>query len=118
MSTVRKKVGAWGEDQAAAFLARQGFTVVERNFFATTGEIDIIARRDEDWYFVEVKTRQSGDMATYSSITPAKKHKLEKTVKSYCFKRGIAEGSFILAGLLVEFNRATRHVTFRFAVFY
>lgn len=110
-------IGRWGEDQAAAFLERKGFAIVERNYHATVGEIDIVARRADDWYFVEVKTRRSGDFANDLSITPAKKRKFEKTVSHYCYKRSVDSGSFILAGLMVVVDTQKKTVAFRLAVF-
>jgi putative endonuclease len=113
----RRVLGAWGEEQACQFLVRQGFSVVERNFHAPMGELDIIARKGDDWYFIEVKTRQRGALANDLAITQSKRHKLEKTVRHYCFKRSLTEGSFILAGLVVEVDKPTKNVAFRLAVF-
>lgn len=96
---------------------RRGFRIIERNYHATVGEIDIIARRSEDWYFIEVKTRRAGPLANDLSITPAKKRKFEKTVRHYCYRRSVTEGSFIMAGLLVSVDRTTQMVAFRLAVF-
>lgn len=110
-------IGRWGEEQAVAFLVRRSFTIVERNYHATVGEIDIVARLGEDWYFIEVKTRRAGELANDLSITPAKKRKFEKTVKHYCYKRNVDSGSFILAGLMVVVERSTKTVAFRLAVF-
>ncbi len=110
-------VGAWGESQACDFLVRQKFLIRERNYHTTAGEIDIIAEKGGDYYFIEVKTRAAGEMATDLAITPAKLHKLQKTLKMYCYQRNIADRSLILAGLLVTFNRATARISFRLAVF-
>ena len=69
----RKKIfGKWGEDLAVKFLIGRGFKVIERNFFTTVGEIDIIAKKGDDYYFVEVKTRLDSELATDLSITPTK----------------------------------------------
>ncbi|MBN2354355.1 MAG: YraN family protein [Spirochaetales bacterium] len=51
----RRRYGAWGEEQAVAFLEKKGYTVIERNFRSPSGEIDIIARLGERVVFVEVK---------------------------------------------------------------
>ncbi len=110
-------LGAWGELQACHFLVRQKFFIRERNYHTTAGEIDIIAEKGGDYYFVEVKTRTVGEMATDLAITPAKLRKLEKTIKMYCYQRNIADRSLILAGLLVTVNRETSRLTFRLAVF-
>ena len=118
MPSSKQRLGAWGEEQACLFLARQGFQVVERNFHATQGEIDIVAKKGGDYYFVEVKTRAAGDLANDLAVTASKKYKLGKTVKRYCYERNVTEGSFILASLMVIFDRSTRAVNFRLAVIF
>lgn len=59
----RKEIGRWGEEIAAAYLNRNGYLIVDRNFYTPEGEIDIIALQDEEeeriLIFVEVKTRTS-----------------------------------------------------------
>lgn len=42
----RQEIGRRGEELAAAFLGRQGLTVVERNYRTRRGEVDIIAVRN------------------------------------------------------------------------
>ncbi len=50
--------GKEGEARAAAFLRKQGFTILRRNFMAPgRNEIDIIARDATSLIFVEVKSR-------------------------------------------------------------
>lgn len=112
-----KKIGKWGEDQACAFLIRHGFFIIERNFFSTVGELDIVAKKGEDYYFVEVKTRAEGDLASDLAITSAKKHKMEKTVRKYCYQRNVPDTGIVLAGLLVVYNRFLQKVIFRYAIF-
>lgn len=112
-----KIVGKWGEDQACLFLARQGFAILDRNFYTTRGEIDIVAAKSGDYYFIEVKTRQAGELANDLAITKTKLHKLKKTILAYCYRKNIAERSLITAGLLVIFDRQKRHVSFRLAAY-
>lgn len=57
MSIVKKLLGAAGEDRAAGYLSRQGYKILERNYRAPYGEIDIIALHQGELVFVEVKTR-------------------------------------------------------------
>ncbi|HET9914431.1 MAG TPA: YraN family protein [Anaerolineales bacterium] len=54
-----QRVGKWGEDAVAAYLAEHGYEVVARNARTPYGEIDIIARQGETTVFVEVKTLTS-----------------------------------------------------------
>jgi len=58
-----KEVGSWGEEIAAVYLERNGYSIIDRNFYTPEGEIDLIALREEKeeriLIFVEVKTRTS-----------------------------------------------------------
>jgi putative endonuclease len=110
-------IGDWGEEQACQFLLRNGFVVLERNYHSTQGEIDIIAQKGGDYYFVEVKTRLQPEMSTDLAITKAKQYKFQKTMKHYCYHRDITQGSFIFAGLLVEVDKIKKQLKFRLAVF-
>ena len=61
-----REVGSRYEKRAAAFLERQGLTIVELNYRCRAGEIDIVARDGETYVFCEVKYRRtlaSGDPA-------------------------------------------------------
>ncbi len=112
-----KKIGKWGEDQACAFLIRHGFFIKDRNFYSTVGELDIVAVKDGDYYFVEVKTRVKGELASDLSITSSKKHKMEKTIKKYCFVRNVPDTGLVSAGLLVTYDRMSKRVMFRLVIF-
>lgn len=116
MSRRRKNIGDWGENQACRFLTRKGFSVIERNYHATVGEIDIVARLDGDFYFIEVKTRLAGDLANDLAITYEKKRRLDKTVRHYCYYRKIGEVGLINAGLIVYVDKASKLVKFRLVV--
>ncbi|TAN32660.1 YraN family protein [Patescibacteria group bacterium] len=118
MPSRNQKLGQWGEEQACAFLRRNGFRIIERNFHATVGEIDVVAAQGGDYYFIEVKTRETPEMATDLAVTELKKHKLEKTMRHYCYRRDIKNVSLIMAGLLVEIRRPEKKLFFRFCVYY
>ena len=113
-----QKRGAWGEGQACLFLERQGFCVLSRNFHTTSGEIDIVAEKGGDYYFIEVKTRRAGDMATDLAVTSTKLRRFRKAVLTYCYRHTIAEGSFIIASLMVVVDPTTKQVSFRLAAIY
>jgi putative endonuclease len=117
MSRRDKIIGQWGEDQACAFLQRHGFFIRERNFYSTVGELDIIACKDDDYYFVEVKTRTKNELATDLSITATKKYKMQKTVRKYCYVRSLVPAGLLLCGLLVIYEKFSKIVTFRMVIF-
>jgi putative endonuclease len=63
MANWKQELGKWGEDLAAAFLEKNGYTLIKRNYHTPYGEIDIIASEEDQGetylIFVEVKTRSS-----------------------------------------------------------
>ena len=70
-------VGLFGENVAARFLSRKGYQIIGRNIRTFVGEIDIVARKESEVVFVEIKTRKMPFfVAPYLSITAKKKKKL------------------------------------------
>lgn len=59
MSETRQQLGQFGEQLAASFLQKQGYTILDRNFRCRSGELDIIAKDEEYLVVVEVKTRRN-----------------------------------------------------------
>ncbi len=57
----RKETGEIGEKAALKYLKKQGFKVLEKNYRALRGEIDIIAREENTLVFVEVKTNSASN---------------------------------------------------------
>ena len=51
------RLGRSGEDAACRLYERMGFSIVDRNFRAGRGEIDLVAQRGSLLVFCEVKTR-------------------------------------------------------------
>ena len=57
-------VGKWGEEQAATFLERKGYTICDRDWRAGHRDLDIIALNEDQTILVivEVKTRTSAEL--------------------------------------------------------
>lgn len=80
----RTNVGKLGESIAASYLTRKRFRIIERNFKARYGEIDIIAIDQDTLVFVEVKTRISSSFGTpEEAVTPRKLREVVKTAEYY-----------------------------------
>ena len=78
------ELGAWGERQAARFLLKKGYRLVERNYRCPWGEIDLILEDDEFLVFAEVKLRKSSRYGTPAEfVTRRKREKLRKTALYY-----------------------------------
>ena len=54
----RRDLGSFGEEQAAKYLRRKGYTLVGMNYRCRQGEIDLIVRGRGCIVFVEVKLRR------------------------------------------------------------
>ena len=52
-------LGKLGEKLAAEHLRKKGYDILVQNYFFGKAEVDIVARKDNQLVFVEVKTRQS-----------------------------------------------------------
>lgn len=52
-----KVIGKKGEERTCDYLKRRGYKILERNYLIRGSEIDIIAKKDDEIHFVEVKTR-------------------------------------------------------------
>lgn len=69
--------GRVGEDDAAAWLAEQGYAVVERNAVTPAGEIDLLARDGDTLCFVEIKARGAADFGpAIAAVGPRKQRRL------------------------------------------
>ena len=89
--TQKQIVGQRGEDEAGKWLEKQGFEIVARNYWKPWGEIDVIARRGNEFRFVEVKTvtRQTitpeiaEDYEPEDNIHPWKRKRLRRIIETY-----------------------------------
>ncbi len=86
MSDENKRVGAKGECLAKEYLEQNGYQIVETNFYCRFGEIDIIAKLNDEISFVEVKTRkQERYGAPAESVNKNKKKHMYKSVEFYTY---------------------------------
>jgi len=76
------KVGRFGEDVAAQFLAERGLTVVERNVFVDGDELDLIVLEGSRRIVVEVKTSANGD-DPIEAIDDVKAFRIRRAVQGY-----------------------------------
>ena len=82
--TTAKQIGDWGEQAACDYLIDCDCDILERNFSAGPGEIDIIACDDECTVFVEVKTRKNNNYGEPSEYVDYKKQqRIIKTAMCY-----------------------------------
>jgi putative endonuclease len=80
----RRRLGEFGEEVAASYLARHGHRIVERGWRCSIGEIDLVTHDGAALVFVEVRTRRAGAPgAAEESIGPAKRARLARLAYTY-----------------------------------
>ena len=106
--------GAQGEREAASFLAKQGYTILCRNFRAgRMGEIDIIALDGEMLCFIEVKTRSGDRYGTPSEAVSARKQStIRRIAQIYMQRSSISDKPvrFDVAELMMDHGGRIRDI--------
>ena len=84
MSRARVILGKTGEDLACAELEKRGYAIIARRYRRRGGEIDIIAKDDETWVFVEVKARDSHEFGEAAeAVTGFKRRRIAQLAIDY-----------------------------------
>ena len=87
-----KQLGRWGEEYAAVHLQSMGYELVARNWRCEYGEIDLVARHEGVWVFVEVKARRTDDFGTpQEAVTPDKQRRLLEVAQVYLAEHDLAD---------------------------
>lgn len=87
-----ENLGRRGEDAAAAYLERIGYTLVDRNWQTKAGEIDLVALDGETVVMCEVKTRRSIRKGTpEDAVTPTKRRRITRLAAEYLQHAGLSD---------------------------
>lgn len=90
MTKHNQRVGAWGEETAAVWLAGKGYEVSRRNVRTPYGEIDIVVQKNGVTIFVEVKTLTSSrSFFPEHQITARKLEHMLNSAAHYAAENGI-----------------------------
>ncbi len=80
----KRRSGNLGEDLATAYLRNRGYTILERNYARSGGEIDVIAREGSVLAFVEVKARTTVRYGTPAeAVNRTKRMRILRTAMRY-----------------------------------
>ncbi len=103
----KSETGKLGEESVCAYLAEQGYRIIERNYRIKGGEIDIIAEDGFYLAFVEVKTRRPDSLVTgFEAVNKRKRGLIIKTAADYCCKHpSMFQPRFDVAQVIIEEGR-------------
>lgn len=76
-----RKKGNEAENLAKIFLENNNFEIIERNYYTAYGEIDIIAKKDSIYHFIEVKSGRSFE--PLQNVTPKKLNRIINSIYIY-----------------------------------
>jgi len=83
-----RRTGADGEDRASAWLQDRGWLIRERNYRGSGAEVDIIAEKDGEVAFVEVKSWKSMPVSELEfSIDARKQGRIARAARSWLSAR-------------------------------
>lgn len=88
----KSNTGVLGEDVAVKWLVSKGFFIVTQNFKTYHGEIDIVAEKNSETYFIEVKSIDVsygtiGKIDPRDNFTYSKSLKMGKAIEYYLMKQ-------------------------------
>jgi putative endonuclease len=121
-----QKIGELGEDVACKYLVKHGFSILERNYTRKWGEIDIIAKKGDIIYFIEVKSKQVDSNFDFYNLTkqsdetnrpeenmhPQKMQRLRRVVETYLINRkvGSVDWQFDLLVVYLDMHKRLARV--------
>ena len=92
MPDLRKQLGDFGEQAAAAYLIKRGYTLLARKWRCPSGEIDLLMRDGATLVFVEVRTRRGDRLGmAEESVGRIKQAKLIALAYTYLEAAGTPE---------------------------
>lgn len=87
-----RETGAEYEQYAASYLGENGYEIRERNYRNRYGEIDIVAEKEGQIIFVEVKYRSSGGSGSpLEAVDIRKQRRISRAAYFYCGTRAQGE---------------------------
>lgn len=92
ISANKRQTGTAYELKAEEYLLGNGYKILERNFRNRSGEIDLIAKKEEQIHFVEVKYRTTSAFGSpLEAVDFRKQNQIRKVAMYYLMKNKLSE---------------------------
>ena len=123
MQTEKQKVGEIGENIAVKHLVKHKYKILDRNYRKKWGEIDIIAKKNNVFHFIEVKSvscetwkynkiNVSGetfdDYRPEENVHPWKIKRLKRAIQSYLIEKNVSgetEWQLDIMAVFIDFSK-------------
>lgn len=88
----KRRTGFKYEQIACDFLINSGYKILERNFYCSYGEIDVIGFKDGYIVFIEVKSRNKTTSGqAIEAVDCRKQRRIMKSAIYYLYSHGISD---------------------------
>ncbi len=106
-----KDIGMIGEEIIYKYLINNNYKVLERNFHCKSGEIDIIAKDNDEYVFIEVKTRVSKRYGTPAEAVNINKQKhIINATKYFVYKNSLENSNIRFDVIEVYLNKKDKSI--------
>ncbi len=90
----KREKGSFYEERAAEFLEQNSYKILKKNYYGKHGEIDLIALKDRQIIFVEVKYRGTSRYGYgVEAVDRKKAERIYKTAAEYLLKNHVDDYS-------------------------
>lgn len=109
--------GQQAEALAEAYLIKQGYRPVTRNFHSRVGEVDLIMQKNTTYVFVEVRYRANASRGKAAeSITQHKYMRCLKTAQFWLMKHHLSDSQFQIDVIAIDGGLYEENITWLPAV--
>lgn len=92
----KRRVGAEYEEVACNYLKELGYTIIEKNYRNRIGEIDIVAKDNDFYVFVEVKYRKNNNFGTpFEAVDYRKQNRIRNVARGYLYEKHISQYTMV-----------------------
>jgi putative endonuclease len=107
----RQSLGKFGEDLACEELCRRGYELLDRRYRTRFGEIDIVARHQGAFVFVEVKARAADTFGgAAGAVTEVKQHRIVRMAVDFLARRRLTDEPCRFDVVAVSFDQGRPRV--------
>ena len=102
----KQQIGSFGEKLAQNFLIKKNYQILDFNIKIGYYEIDIIAKKEKYYIFIEVKTRSSSFLGSAeTALNSQKMRNFKKAVLKYASHHKINENLIKLEFIAVDIDK-------------
>ena len=112
----RAITGKKGEECVAQWLKQNGYVILARNYRVRSGEVDLIAQKNEVIAFVEVKCRTAHYFSLSEVVTKKKQEKIARAARFFIAEHANLLLSYRFDVALIEGENAVVYIENAFSV--